>query len=59
MSRRTRLVPKRTRPVPSKVAVVKVSPVIMAAALRVAKGDRRRLSPQPDGSVLVGNHPGA
>jgi hypothetical protein len=35
--------------------VFRVPPAILIVALRLAEGDKRRLHPQPDGSVIVAN----
>lgn len=40
-----------------KVTTIKVDPEVMATALRVAEGDHSRLTIEPDGSVVVWNHP--
>jgi hypothetical protein len=47
--------PKRGRPKPAAVEVFRVHPDALSEALRLAKGDKRRLLPQRDGSVMVVN----
>jgi hypothetical protein len=52
--------PKRTytrRAKAVKVTSVKVDPRVMEAALEIAGGDHTRLTIEPDGSVVVWNHP--
>jgi hypothetical protein len=53
MSRRTRLMPQRTIPAKAPVTIVRVPPVGLAEAIRLANGDRSRIRLQRDGSVIV------
>lgn len=58
MSRKTRMTSKATTPKKTPVeTVTKASPLVMARALELAKGDRRRLTIKGDGAVIVHNNP--
>lgn len=54
---KTRMASRQTKVKAAPVEQVTVDPAVMAEALRLADGDRRRLTIDPQGRVIVHNNP--